>query len=739
MGHDFAGTAAAALASALVLLPKWMGGRRQGDEWVGERRANGGIGNSWSVNLMTGTWKHFAGTVSGKDLISLYAELYHVSMNTARLEIDRELGVNGNDVPVLPARAPVPVPRADDPVELIPHDAPPLTEHPTRGQPTAEYRYGDHFVVQRFDFIDAGGEPDKTFVQWSWHDGAWRKRGTRAPRPLYHAHLLKASPGAPVLVVEGEKCVELAAPLLPYHTLTTWSGGASAWRHSDWSVLKGCEVLLWPDADDVGRKAAAEIGAHLHGIAQRVRVVNPNGADPGWDIGDAIEKDGWSGPQLIEFMRDHSAPQIEGAKEVRNAPSSETRAALPSPRHLETTEQSALVTLASLGLECVKDVPVPSLANVSKILQAHPIFKGHIWFDDFRGATYHTLRGPTPVRWTDAETRALTVNIQQQLRLPKFTSRIVEEGLQHAAECNRRNSLTAWLNSLPEWDGMERLDMWLADCAGVEFNDYSKAVAANWLIGMVARAYQPGCKMDNMPVLEGASGLSKTSLLEALGDEWYKPLPMEFGSKDFLQALRGAWLVEIPDMTGFGKVAHSAILATLTIRNDTYRAPYGREPQEYARTCVFAATSETDDYLSDTRGKRRYWPLRCTDINLDGLRATRRDLFAEAIFRYRRGDHWYEMPQSTSDEQLARASDEPWQQPILQTAQRWWEVALQRGDGFREITAKNLLSQSMSLEVGKLTPADCRRVAAILRGGGWNKKTDKEGSYWVWRERNALL
>jgi predicted P-loop ATPase len=254
---------------------------------------------------------------------------------------------------------------------------------------------------------------------------------------------------------------------------------------------------------------------------------------------------------------------------------------------------------------------------------------------------------------------------------------------------------------------------------------------------MVARAYQPGCKMDNMPVLEGASGLSKTSLLEALGDEWYKPLPMEFGSKDFLQALRGAWLVEIPDMTGFGKVAHSAILATLTIRNDTYRAPYGREPQEYARTCVFAATSETDDYLADTRGKRRYWPLRCTDINLDGLRLSRADLFAEAISRYRNGARWYEMPDSTGDEQLARASDEPWQQPILQTARRWWEVAVQRGDGFREITAKNLLSQSMNLEVGKLTPADCRRVASILRGGGWNKKSDKEGAYWVWRERNS--
>jgi predicted P-loop ATPase len=377
----------------------------------------------------------------------------------------------------------------------------------------------------------------------------------------------------------------------------------------------------------------------------------------------------------------------------------------------------------------VKDVPVPSLANVSKILQAHPIFKGHIWFDDFRGAVYHTLRGPTPVRWTDAETRALTVNIQQQLRLPKFYTRIVEEGLQHAAECNRRNSLTAWLDGLEPWDGIERLDMWLADCAGVEFNEYSKAIASNWLIAMVARAYKPGCKMDNMPVLEGVSGLNKTQLLEVLGDEWYKPLPMEFGSKDFLQALRGAWLVEIPDMTGFGRVAHSAILATLTIRNDTYRAPYGREPQEYARTCVFAATSETDDYLSDTRGKRRYWPLRCTDINLDALRANREQLFAEAIVRYRAGGKWYLMPKGeTEDEQSARASGDPWEDLIAPKLDARWQEFLATG---RKLTTGEILTNMVYKEPSQQSDVDAKRVARIMITLGFRHKRLSREKWWL--------
>jgi putative DNA primase/helicase len=242
--------------------------------------------------------------------------------------------------------------------------------------------------------------------------------------------------------------------------------------------------------------------------------------------------------------------------------------------------------------------------------------------------------------------------------------------------------------------------------------------------------------MDNMPVLEGISGLSKTSLLELLGGEWYKPLPMEFGSKDFLQALRGAWLVEIPDMTGFNRVAHSAVLATITIRNDTYRAPYGREPQEYPRTCVFAATSETDDYLSDMRGKRRYWPVRCTDINLDGLRLTRDQLFAEALARYREGARWYEMPfEATQDEQTARSESDGWTEPILEKAEEWW-IRYKISPIGASITAKRLLTDAVGMQVNQINEAHCRRVAAILRSNGYERKKDKVGFIWIKRDRS---
>jgi putative DNA primase/helicase len=142
-------------------------------------------------------------------------------------------------------------------------------------------------------------------------------------------------------------------------------------------------------------------------------------------------------------------------------------------------------------------------------------------------------------------------------------------------------------------------------------------------------------------------GRGKSKFLEVLGGEWYGSLTRAIGDPDFLQEIQGLWLVEIPDMTGFGRREHSVILATITIRVDRYRPSYGRRAENRPRACVLVATSETDDYLSDTRGRRRFWPLRCNHIDLDVLASQRPQIFAEAVARYKAGASWHEMPEET--------------------------------------------------------------------------------------------
>lgn len=733
---EFDALARVALEHARELLPNLLGGRQIGVEWVGARTSTGGPGDSWSINLDSGVWSHFASGLTGTDIIALFAAILHLTQGAAAAEIRHRLGLT-RDAPLprfLPARAPESVP---DPDIRIPHDALPLRDHPTHGAPEATYQYGDQFTVCRYLTVDPDGQCGKVFAMWTYGEYGWRARGPSGLRQLYHLEALARHPDATVLVVEGEKCVERAVQGLQGYVAVTWAGGTPAWSKTDWRPLQGRQVLIWPDADEPGRKAAAAIAAHLHDLAASVRVINPNGAADGWDIADAIDQ-GWEEPRIQEFIGAHlSQAVVRPESEPCILSTNESKAppygieSLPSP---ETHIPSAPVSYEQMGLDCDNNrIPYVTLSNASKILQSYTSFKDRIFFDEFRGQVYHTLRSPIAQPWTDRDTRGVTVAIQQHLKLPKFNLDLIRQGITHAAECNSRHSLKDWLNSLV-WDGNSRLETWLADCAGIDLTDYTLAVSRNWPIAMVARAYEPGCKMDNMPVLEGVSGLNKSQFLEILGGEWYEAVPTEFGTKDFLQNIKGVWLAEIPDMTGFNRADHSTVISMLAIRFDKYRKAYGYESERHARTTIFAATSETDDYVADSRGKRRYWPVRCIDIDLSALREQRAQLFAEAVKCYREGAKWFEMPGSALAEQSERVTEDPWVGWILNYVNPEWDRLI-RTDMPLRIPMDHILTDGLRLSATQQTVRDARRAGAILRANGWVKKHTNDGNYWRKVER----
>jgi putative DNA primase/helicase len=733
---QFADVAAAALEMAPVLLAQWIGGKRQGHEWVGERKANGGLGDSWAVNLNTGQWLHGAGDEVGGDLVSLHAAINHLDQLAALKIVASMVGIIDGPAPkILPRVRPEKAPESKP--EPIPEDAPPIPPHPEHGAASAVYAYGSAFVVARYDLA----ANEKQFRPFTWRAGRWHAKGYPEPRPLYGAAQLAAQPQAPVLVVEGEKCADIAALTLKKYVCLTWSGGAQAVKKTDWAPLAGRDVIIWPDADEPGAQAAANVAERIAGIAERVRVIQPNGQTDGWDIADAVAE-GWDAKTIAKWASEHirvvTATMSEPTPVAAPKDAAESSDFRPEGSEVATTEPatsepSAMVVWQHLPLDKNdKGVPHATLANASVVFQLHEAFRGKIWLDSFRGRIYHTLHGPAPRAWTDLESRQVTAWMQQNLHLPKMTLSLVQDAVMHAAECNQRNSLIEWLDSL-EWDGVPRLDDWLADTLEVERSEYTTAVARNWPISMVARAFVPGCQVDHMTVLEGHMGRGKSKFLEILGGEWYKALPMAFGDKDFLQAIQGAWLIEIPDMTGFSRREHSHVLATITIRTDEYRKSYGRFSEAYPRVAVFAATSETDDYLQDTRGRRRYWPLRCGHINLDSLYAQRSQIFAEAVCIYRQGATWHVMPDSTDDEQLDRNAPDLWTDLINGFVERIsGETSL---IGSRDITSTRILEQAIGILPAKQGDIEKKRISRIMRDLGWVPMRTKDQRYWKKVER----
>ncbi|WP_296591848.1 DUF6371 domain-containing protein [Roseibium sp.] len=142
-------------------------------------------------------------------------------------------------------------------------------------------------------------------TSWFWE--AWP-----APRPLYGLHQLDKNPGAPVVVVEGEKSADAAQLLLPGHVCVTSPGGSKSANKTDWSPLKGRNIVVWPDADEPGSKYADLVARLLSEAgASSVAVLTPPEKVPkGWDAGDAIQQ-GWTEEQahaLVDGAKRHVDP-----------------------------------------------------------------------------------------------------------------------------------------------------------------------------------------------------------------------------------------------------------------------------------------------------------------------------------------------------------------------------------------------------------------------------------------------
>ena len=222
----------------------------------------------------------------------------------------------------------------------------------------------------------------------------------------------------------------------------------------------------------------------------------------------------------------------------------------------------------------------------------------------------------------------------------KPSTEAIRDGVDFWASMNAFNPVTDWLNGLT-WDGVARLDDWLITYLGADQPDWCRIAGPRFVIGMVARAMQPGCKMDNALVLEGPQGTGKSTAANVLAGEGYfaDRLP-NIHDKEALLHIQGMWVVEISELAAIKKSEVEEIKGFLSSKTDRFRTPYDTQPHDHPRRTVFIATTNETTYLKDPTGDRRWWPVRCATIDIDALQRDRAQLFAEATHRYQAGERW---------------------------------------------------------------------------------------------------
>lgn len=814
---DFSAVGRAALNSIQSLLQEWFpSGVKEGNEFCVGSRA-GEAGQSLRVRLSgekAGVWADFSDDATGGDLISLYAYVNDLKPGQACKALADRLGITIGDVtskrsgPIKPANkiaqarpnpAPAPadkgVEAADEgkkrtpwtPVLPVPDNSGPYPKaHVVRGRPEAHWEYRNAAgqllgVIYRFRRSNGEGKEvlPCVFAQRS-DTGAceWRWLAFPEPRPLYLRGPHR--PDVPVLVVEGEKCVDAVVSLPALHEtfeVISWPGGGKAVKKADWSAIRGRDVILWADADAKVYKEKHERAGQIMdeheqpGMSAMIKIaeilraqdcnvffvdIPPPGEMPdGWDVADLVAS-GATEEDVIRWVT--NLRPLEQAAPVPDARPIAATSAAPaddvpdwvSEQISEQFDTASTPLPAGAGAEArnalrAKLIPTANggikgcRENVYLVMEGDEKLRGLVGLDLFSGLQVKLRKTPwpsTPGEWTESDDFELGMFLAKNYGLVLASVGDIERGVAQAARRHQFDPVIDYFDRCAAgWDGQQRVATALSRYWGAADSEYLRLVSTMFFIGIVMRGYKPGVKNDHAPVFEGGQGQGKSTALKVLGGDWFADTPFRMGDKDGYLSIQGVLLYEVAELEQFNRSEVTAIKAFMSSTVDRFREPYGRRMKNVPRRCAFAATTNEDAYFKDTTGNRRFWPVETGRLDIEALKADRDQLFGEAIALMKAGVQWwptFEQQRRLIDPmQDSREIPDPWRGRIWEYLEGIDSEGRPIGAGkLMRVTARELLTKALHFELSKIgaARAETMRVGAIMRKFGWRKDRDTGGA-----------
>ena len=383
--------------------------------------------------------------------------------------------------------------------------------------------------------------------------------------------------------------------------------------------------------------------------------------------------------------------------------------------------------------------------NVFRVLENDENLKGHIMYNEF--ARVPEWFGPLPWNenelsgeWTDRDDSELRSYLDVNYNLIKDSAYV--DGFNMCLNRHEYNPVVGWFNALEPWDGKEHIRNLMPHYVGAENTEYNYQVLRLFMLGAINRVFHPGCKFDYVLVLVGEQGKGKSMFLQylAVNDEWYDGNFSTIEGDKAVEKLRGRWILEMAELLAVKKQKDvEAFKAFVTVTQDSYRAPYERRTKHVDRMCVFAATTNDLQFMSDRTGNRRYLPVRINiksvpaenHLNYDkeATKAEFRQAWAEAFHIYKTENPDLVMPPELDYQTLSEQGRYMQEDPWIGLIQEYLDTHNGR------VCSKLLWDEALGFENVQGKPADWKHITDIMNMNvyGWHQcdKKARCGKYGV--------
>lgn len=471
-----------------------------------------------------------------------------------------------------------------------------------------------------------------------------------------------------------------------------WPNGIDIW--DDWSKTskgQGAGKGEYKGRADI-EKRWAKFGKEYKGQRVTVASIYAHAAKLGWN-GEIPDKTEASVDPIKNSVNGHEMPPE--LKALWGHPEQGIFPDLDKGKNPKQTCRNAAAAIRALGVTCEYDT-----FHNKMLLGGQPI-------NQYAGEL------------SDEATQMLRVMIGAEYDFDPGLTNTHDAAVQECLQ-NAFDPVQEYLDGL-QWDGQKRLGGWLHRYLGADDSKFNSVVGVLVLAAAVRRVRVPGAKFDQIVVLESPEGRGKSTAIEILAgaENFSDQSILTLDDKGQQEAIQGIWLYEIADLAGMSKADVEKVKAFASRKVDRARPAYGRARVDRPRRCVFFATTNNETYLKSQTGNRRFWPVRVSRIDTEGLARDRDQIWAEAV-RAEKVARELVMPVGMWGHATAiqdqRVDEDPWLSLLADLKGK--EVEGVRGTEFR-VSTRDLFETSLKLGADKITDGAAKRLAFVMRRLGW--------------------